>query len=513
MGDYMLDDYHLTEEFPFDSAIKRMTKVFQKDGKHYSFTKGASEIIIPRCTHICHNGNIVEFSNDLKQTVQEQITRFASEGFRILSISYKKYDSLSSDNLDNRDEFESEMVYLGFVTISDPPREGVEDSIKECHDAGIEVVMITGDSTVTGKAIAERIGIVQNDDDKVIEGKEIEDIRSDEEFKKVKVFARVSPKHKENIVKRYKNQNRVVAMTGDGVNDTLALNMADCGVAMGIQGTDVAKEASDMVISDDSFNSIVGGIHQGRGIFSKIRAVVFFYICINLFEGFVQFILAVILNLPYFLSENFYFQWLFLSLTLHALPGLILTFDSISDDVMKEKPRNSEEILSKNVVISLLIFGVLLAISMIVVYSITITGFYPVFDENLLGATMDAYPDFTSMGLNINEVKALTMLMVVLFFCESFLVFQIRRPNKSLPRSIIEDSTYLMYIITIFLFNILLLLMYVPYVQTFLNSFGIEFNFMYLTGLDWLVCFLISLICIVGFEIVKYIARRKNIKF
>ena len=513
MGDYLLDDYKLIEEFPFDSSIKRMTKLFQKNGKHYSFTKGASEIIIPQCNHICHNGNIVEFTSELKQTVQEQITRFASEGFRILSISYKRYDSLSSDKIDNRDEFESDMVYLGFVTISDPPREGVEDSIKQCNDAGIEVVMITGDSTVTGKAIAERIGIVKNDDDKVIEGKEIEEIRSDEEFGKIKVFARVSPKHKENIVKRYKNQNRVVAMTGDGVNDTLALNMADCGVAMGIQGTDVAKEASDMVISDDSFNSIVGGIHQGRGIFSKIRAVVFFYICINLFEGFVQFILAVILNLPYFLSENFYFQWLFLSLTLHALPGLILTFDSISDDVMKEKPRNSEEILSKNVVISLLIFGVLLAVSMIVVYSITITGFYPVFDENLLGATMDAYPDFTAMGLNVNEVKALTMLMVVLFFCESILVFQIRRPNKSLPHSIMEDSTYLMYIITIFLFNILLLLMYVPYVQTFLNSIGIEFNFMYLTGLDWFVCFLISLICIVGFEIVKYIARRKNIKF
>lgn len=513
MGDYILDNYNLVEEFPFDSSIKRMTKVFQKNGSYYSFTKGASEIIIPRCSHIYQDGSVMEITSELRAQIQDKINHFASEGFRILSVCYKNYDSLPPDAKNERDDFESNMVYLGFVTISDPPREGVIDSIKECYNAGIEVVMITGDSTVTGKAIGERIGIINDPSDIVIEGEEVEDIRSDEEFNRIKVFARVSPKHKEYIVKRYKSQNRVVSMTGDGVNDTLALNMADCGVAMGIQGTDVAKEASDMVISDDSFNSIVKGIHQGRGIFSKIRAVVFFYICINLFEGLVQFILAVILERPYFLSDTYYFQWLFLSLTLHALPGLILTFDSISDDVMNEKPRNSEEILSKNVVILLLIFGVLLAVSMIVVYVLTYSGLYPVFPENLVGEMSEAYPNFVAMGLDNKVVKTLTMLMVVLFFCESFLVFQIRRPNKSLIRSIIEDSTYLMYIITIFLFNILLLLMYVPHVQTFLNAIGIEFNFMFLTWGDWLICFLTSLICIVGFEIVKYIARRKNIKF
>ncbi|TFG00586.1 MAG: cation-transporting P-type ATPase [Promethearchaeota archaeon] len=513
MGNHLLDEYQLIDEFPFDSSIKRMTKIFQRGNTYFSFTKGASEIIIPRCSRICNNGNIVEFSNDLKRDIEEKINRFASEGFRILSICYKKYDSLPPDEENERDDFESDMIYLGFVTISDPPRAGVTDSVEECYNAGIEVVMITGDSTVTGRAIGERIGIIKGPNDKVIEGEEIKTIESDEDFNNIKVFARVSPKHKENIVKRYKKQNRVVSMTGDGVNDTLALNMADCGVAMGIQGTDVAKEASDMVISDDSFNSIVKGIHQGRGIFSKIRAVVFFYICINLFEGLVQFFLAIILGLPYFLSETYYFQWLFLSLTLHSLPGLILTFDSISDDVMKEKPRNSEEILSKKVVYLLIIFGILLTISMLIVYSISISGFYPVFEENLIGENMDAYPDFAAMGLNLREVKTLTMLMVVLFFCESFLVFQIRRPNKSLFKSIKEDSTKLMYLITFFLFNILLLLMYVPNVQIVLNLIGVEFNFMFLTAMDWLVCFLISLICIVGFEIVKYIARRNNIKF
>jgi len=304
-------------------------------------------------------------------------------------------------------------------------------------------------------------------------------------------------------------------MTGDGVNDSLALNMADAGIAMGIQGTDVAKEAADMVISDDSFNSIVTGIRQGRGIFSKIRAVVFFYICINLFEGFVQFILAVILNLPYFLDEEFYLQWIFLSITLHSLPGLILTFDTISDEVMKHKPRDEEEILSKNIIYLLLIFGVLLTVSMLITYFLTITGVYPVFPENHnFGPFNDyyLYSDTVSMDV-LRTGKTLTMLMVTLFFCETFLVFQIRRPNKSLIKSLIEDRNKLMFYITGLLFALFLLLMYVPNVQTFLAEIGLDFRFMYLTGFDWFVCFMISLICIVTFEIVKFLARKNRITF
>jgi len=320
-------------------------------------------------------------------------------------------------------------------------------------------------------------------------------------------------------------------MTGDGVNDALALNLADAGVAMGIAGTDVAKEASDMVISDDSFNSIVTGIHEGRGIFARIRAVVIFYICINVFEGVIQFLLAIILNKPYFLDDPFYYQWIFLSITLHIFPGLILTFDITSKDVMKEKPRDSEEILSKNTMVLLFVFGILLAVSMIIVYFITISGIYPVFPENIdISGFNDAYlytpitdpfwgdilRDFYPLvpdGELLQYGKALTMLMVTLFFCESFLVLQIRRPNKSLIRSLIEDGYKRMYYIIGFLFALFLMLMYIPGVQVTLADWGINFMFMYLTGLDWLVCFLISLICIVSFEVVKYVARNYGITF
>ncbi len=520
MGDYLLDDYESITEYPFDSSLKRMTKLYKRDRAYYSFTKGATEILIPQCTKILYNDAEINFSEEIKNKVMEIVNLYANQGYRILSLCYKVMDTIPPEGDKGREISESDMIFIGFVTILDPPRDGVKESVEQCHEAGVEVVMITGDSPSTARAIASQIGIVSDESDMAIEGKDIDKYESYDEFKKIKVFARVSPEHKEDIVEKYQEQKKVVAMTGDGVNDALALNMADAGVAMGIAGTDVAKEASDMVISDDSFNSIVTGIHHGRGIFARIRAIVFFYICINIFEGLVQFILAIILDLPYFLDDAFYWQWIFLSITLHVFPGLILTFDSTSDDVMKQKPRDSEEILSRNIMYLLFIFGILLAISMVVVYFVTMSGIYPVFAENWnFGGLNEAYlysPENTELnpfGVSLIEAKALTMLMVTLFFCESFLIFQIRRPNKSLIRSFIEDSNKRMYLIIGLLFAVFLMLMYIPGVQIALANVNVNFMFMFLTGLDWLVCFTISLICIVSFEIVKFIARRINISF
>ncbi len=518
MGSYILDNYDSQKEYPFDSSLKRMTKILKKNEEYFSFTKGASEILMPLCSKIIYNDKEITFTEEIRKKVMEIIDLYAHQGYRILSLSYKKMNEMPPEGEEGRNHCESDMIYIGFVTILDPPREGVKDSVIQCHEAGVDVIMITGDSPATAKAIASQISIVTSEEDKVIEGKEIKEVESFADLQKIKVFARVSPEHKQEIVKKYQEQKKVVAMTGDGVNDALALNMADAGVAMGIAGTDVAKEASDMVISDDSFNSIVTGIHHGRGIFARIRAVVFFYICINVFEGLVQFILAIILDLPYFLDEAFYYQWIFLSITLHMFPGLILTFDTTSDDVMKEKPRDEEEILSKNIFVLLILFGILLAISMIVVYSITISGIYPVFSDN--GEDLNRFylyspanSDLTPDGVSLIEAKTLTMLMVTLFFCESFLIFQIRRPNKSLLRSLKEDSTKRMYLIIGLLFALFLMLMYIPSVQVTLAKSNVNFMFMYLTAFDWLVCFLISLICIISFEIVKYIARRRDILF
>ena len=523
MGDHMLDDFEYMREYPFDSKVKRMTKIYKREGKYYSFTKGASEILLPLCNKVIFKNTELDFTDEIREKIIAISQSYENQGYRILSLCYKKLDVIPPDEDDDsgRRICESDMIYIGFVTILDPPRDGVKDSVKECHDAGVNVVMITGDSRITARAIAKQISIITDEEnDLVVEGKDIKNIDSFYDFNRIKVFARVSPEHKQDIVERYQDADKVVAMTGDGVNDALALNMADAGIAMGIQGTDVAKEASDMVISDDSFNSIVTGIEEGRGIFSRVRAVVFFYICINVFEGIVQFILAIIFGLPYFLTDPFGMQWIFLSITVHMFPGLILTFDSTSKDLMKQKPRDEEEILSKNTFILLFIFGILLSLSMIIVYFITFTGLYPVFPENWnFGALNDAYLyspatySLYSSGIDLSVAKTLTMLMTTIFFCESFLIYQIRRPNKSLLKSIKEDSTKTMYILIGLLFGVFLLLMYLPGVQVTLAEWGINFFFMYLTALDWLICFLISLICIISFEIVKYFARRANIFF
>ena len=524
MGDYLLDDYESITEYPFDSSLKRMTKLYKRDQVYISFTKGASEILMPLCSKVIYNDGEIEFTDEIKKKIMEIVNLYAHQGYRILSLCYKEMNEIPQEGIEGREISETDLIYIGFVTILDPPREGVRESVEQCHEAGVDVVMITGDSPATARAIASQIAIVTEESDNAVEGKDVTNMKSYEEFARVRVFARVSPEHKEDIVEQYQEQKKVVAMTGDGVNDALALNMADAGIAMGITGTDVAKEASDMVISDDSFNSIVTGIHHGRGIFARIRAVVFFYICINVFEGIVQFILAIILDLPYFLDTAFYYQWAFLSITLHIFPGLILTFDTTSKEVMKEKPRDSEEILSKNILILLFIFGFLLATSMVIVYYITFSGIYPVFPENIIPGylysdeTIPLFPaEIYDISADINVIrsvgKTLTMMMCTLFFCESFLVFQIRRPNKSLIRSLIEDRTKFMFVLIGLLFFVFIALLYIPGVQITLANWGINFMFMFLTGLDWLVCFMISLICIISFEIVKFVARKKNISF
>lgn len=521
MGDYLLENFEQIKEFPFSSALKRMTKIFRKEEKHYSFTKGASEIIIPKCSKIWYKEGNIEFTDELKSEILSKINEFAGQGYRVLSLCYKEFYMMPSNIDEMRDEFESDMIYLGFVTILDPPREGVKESVEQCHNAGVEVVMITGDSPATAKSISKQISIIQKDDEKVVEGKDIKEALEMKQFSKIKVFARVAPDHKESIIKRYQTDDKVVAMTGDGVNDALALNLADAGLSMGITGTDVAKEASDMVISDDSFNSIVKGIHQGRGIFAKVRAIVFFYICINVFEGLVAFILAVILGYPWWQDplSPYYMQWIFLSITLHIFPGLILTFDTISEDVMKEKPKDEEEILSKNTILLMCIYGGLLAMSMIIVYFITLSGAYPVFPSNTelgfwnIGYLYTSETMYLTPNIKLNEAKALTMLMVTLFFCESFLVLQIRRPNKSLIASIKEDSNKFMYILLGFLFIVLICVMYIPGFQITLGVIGFNFMLMYLTALDWLICFLVSMICIASFEALKFFLRMKQIIF
>ncbi|MHA2361618.1 MAG: cation-translocating P-type ATPase, partial [Candidatus Thorarchaeota archaeon] len=276
------DRYKVVREYPFDSELKRMSKICTDKKKFIVFSKGATEVILPRCTKIANNGRSGEITKEHIKRIRDYTDDFASRGYRVISLAYRIIDKIPEGG-DIRAKVENELIYLGFASIVDPPRDGVRAAVDECHSAGINVVMITGDSAATARTIAANLNI-HRENSLVIEGGKIE-ILDDNDFKRVNVFARVNPAHKQVIVERYQDQDKVVAMTGDGVNDALALAMSDAGIAMGITGTDVAKEAADLVITDDSFESIVTGVHQGRGLFSKIRTMIYFYVAINLFES------------------------------------------------------------------------------------------------------------------------------------------------------------------------------------------------------------------------------------
>lgn len=515
-----LDKFEEVMEFPFSSQAKRMSKIYKDEaGDHFIFTKGASEVLMYICEKmLAENNEAVDFIIEMKLIVMNTINEYARQGYRVLSLAYRPITDIPSDTEEGRELAESDLVYIGFVAIMDPPRDDVKDAVEKCHNAGVDVVMITGDSLNTAIAIGSQISIITDKRHSAMEGNQIDDEKNFENINNVRVFARVSPTHKQTIVERYQSEGRVVAMTGDGVNDALALNMADAGVAMGIQGTDVAKEAADMVISDDSFSSIVEGIHRGRGIFANIRSVVFFFICINLFEGIVQFILYVIMGKPYFLTSAFTYQWVYLSLTMHMLPGLILTFDSVSKDVMHEAPRDSEEIISNKFLVLMGIYGTLLALSMILTYFWG-TILSPVGDSNTNFGSLNSLYLFTestnylSEGVDPTVAKTLTMLMTTLFFCECALALQIRRPNKSLIKSIKDDGNPFMFIVVGALLVIYLAIIYIPGLQVFLAKNNLNFQFMVLNIIDWIICILFSSICIGTFELVKMISRKKGIKF
>ncbi|MBE0526058.1 MAG: HAD-IC family P-type ATPase [Candidatus Thorarchaeota archaeon] len=320
--------YSVVEEFPFESEIKRMSKICQDGDKFVAFVKGATEVLMPLCEYVNGKDTPSKITPGLMERVSTLTNDFASKGYRVISLAYKQMDSVPTGD-SARQKTENNLIYLGFACIVDPPRQGVKEAVAACHSAGINVIMITGDAAATAKTIATDLG-VYSENSLVAEGHQVNDI-SDEDFARTNVFARVNPDHKQVIVERYQDQNKVVAMTGDGVNDALALAMSDAGIAMGITGTDVAKEAADIVITDDSFASIVSGVHQGRGLFNKIRMMVYFYVAINLFESIIFFGALFILPGILLFTE---FQSLYLVVTTHSFPGLALVFARTSPKAM-----------------------------------------------------------------------------------------------------------------------------------------------------------------------------------
>lgn len=326
-------------EAPFDSMRKMMSTVHEKDGKIIQYTKGACEILLERCkSFLDENNNIVPITNEIKEKIKKENKKYADKALRVLGACYKEYDKIPKDF--EPDTLEKDLIFIGFVGMIDPCRPEVYDAIKNCRKAGVRPVMITGDHIDTATAIGKDLEIIQ-DSSEAITGEKLNNLSDEEMIKivnKCSVFARVQPEHKTKIVKALKSQELVVAMTGDGVNDAPSIKAADIGISMGITGTDVTKGASDMILADDNFATIVNAVEEGRKIYDNIRKVLQFQLATNMAEVLYVFISSAmgitIVTPP---------QLLWINMVTDSTPGLALGMEKAEGNLMEKKPRKSNE--------------------------------------------------------------------------------------------------------------------------------------------------------------------------
>lgn len=333
--------FRRADEIPFDSERKRMTTINEAGSQRVMYTKGAPDIILKLCDSIYDKGKIRKMTPaDIKE-VGEANEKFASEALRVLGFAYKPVKEAG-------DKSEKNLIFVGLQAMIDPPRPEVKAAIDRCRQAGIRVVMITGDHKLTAVAIARQLGIEGN----AITGEELDKMANlAEKVDEIGVYARVSPEHKIKIIDALKKKGHIAAMTGDGVNDAPALKKADIGIAMGITGTDVSKEASKMILTDDNFASIVNAVEEGRGIYDNIKKFVYFLLSSNLAEVLVIFIAIIIgLKLPLLAI-----QILWVNLVTDGMPAIALGVEPISKEVMTKKPRKAGEgILTRPMAIRLI---------------------------------------------------------------------------------------------------------------------------------------------------------------
>ncbi len=324
-------------ELPFDSKRKLMSTINESKGKLRVFTKGAPDVLLDRCSHILINNEILELDDSYRDAINKANGEMAGKALRVLGMAFKDIGEIPANLVS--DEVENNLVFVGLTGMIDPPRPEVSEAVRKCAEAGIRPIMITGDHRDTAAAIARELGIIK-DDSQVITGAELSNI-SDLDFETMvtnySVYARVSPEHKVRIVEAWKKQGKIVAMTGDGVNDAPALKASDIGIGMGITGTDVAKGVSNMVLADDNFATIVVAVEEGRKIYSNIRKTIQFLLSSNLAEVLTLFIgtmLSWIVLLPIHI--------LWVNLVTDSLPALAVSMEKAESDVMKQPPRNSQ---------------------------------------------------------------------------------------------------------------------------------------------------------------------------
>ena len=460
------------DEVPFDSDRKLMTTVNKYETQFKVFTKGAIDNLLKLSNKILLNGEIIDFTQDKKDEILKFSNLMSDGALRVLGLGYKdiENESISLNSL------EKNLVFVGLMGMIDPPRQEVKPSIALCKQAGITPIMITGDHKNTAFAIASELGIAGNLNECMI-GSEI-DTYSDEDFNKIvnnyKIFARVSPENKVKIVKAFKSHGNIVSMTGDGVNDAPSLKAADIGVAMGITGTDVAKGAADMILTDDNFTTIVSAVEEGRNIYNNIRKSIMFLLACNLGEIVALFI-AILFNLnPPLLPIHI----LWVNLITDSFPALSLGVDPHDSSVMEDPPRDPKESLFANHM------GLFLALNGVLIGSVTLIAFK--IGERLY---MDSL------------VHAQTLAFVVLSFSQLFFSLSMRSKEKLLLRiGLFTNKSLLASILLGILIQFFIII--VPFFAQVFNVFTLNVR-------DWILVTLISLIPFIVNELFKLIKYHK----
>ena len=452
---------------PFDSIRKRMSVVVKDKKDYLLYSKGAPEELIDVCSYAIVDDKKIKLTEKNRELVKEYCVTLSSEGLRLLGFASKKITSLPKEG----EEVEEDLTFIGIMGIIDPPREEVKHAISTCHEAGIKVIMITGDHKLTATSIAKDLGIYKKGD-LVIDGEELSkmsDLKLRNTIKNISVFARVTPKDKLRIVNALKKNKEIVAMTGDGVNDAPALKKADIGVAMGITGTDVAKDAAAMILLDDNFTTIEAAVKEGRRVYRNIQKVIQYLLAGNIAEVLTIFI-TMLFNLD---SPLLAVHILFINLVTDTLPSLALGVDPASPNIMKHKPVKQGSLFEKGLVFRIGFYGIYLAIITLVAYFIG-----------------------SSDSFNVGMTMAFTVLCLSQIF---------HALNQSSSETSLFSKDYprnkMLYLSMLGSVLFLIIVLFITPIREF-------FSLSVLKASEWLIVILLSLSPILVVEIFKLIRRK-----
>lgn len=479
----MLTDYQRLQEVPFDSERKLMSTVNRDGAQYFVAVKGAPDQLLKRVTKIEQNGQITAISAQQKEAILAANQKMAKNALRVLGLAYKNIDQLYDEP--TTDNVEQDLVFAGLVGMIDPERPEAKKAIVEAHEAGIRTVMITGDFQVTAQAIAERLGILKpGQDERVVTGAQLDEISDDylqEHVPDYSVYARVSPEHKVRIVKAWQARGKIVAMTGDGVNDAPSLKQADIGIGMGITGTEVSKGASDMILADDNFATIVEAVKQGRKVFSNIQKAILYLMSCNVGEVLTVFMMTMLgwdILAPV--------QLLWINLVTDTLPAIALGLEPVEQGIMKRAPRGRKSnFFSGGVSSSIVYQGILEGLLVLTTYQLGLN----------FGPHMD--------NANLQHADALTMAFLTLGLIQLFHAFN----SKYIHQSIFSKHTFSnkWFNWAIVISAVVMAAVELPFMTKF-------FDVTELNGLQWLIVLAAGICMIIIVEIVKFCQRQAGQK-